>query len=59
MTNKDACYGCLGIPRCGFIKWNSIVKDCPCSKCIVKVLCIGDCDDYVYYEDRLSGQQLV
>jgi hypothetical protein len=49
---KGACYGCLGVPRCKMIDWNCIMKDCPCAQCIVKVLCDGDCDDYIYYEDK-------
>ena len=44
------CYSIFWIEYCPYIKHNSDGK-CPCSKCVVKVMCDQPCDKYENFKD--------
>lgn len=55
MDNKyEDCKGCITLSQEGhcfsqFIPYISETKHCPCLTCLVKVICIGACEEFNEY----------
>ena len=47
-TAYEQCKGCLSYTTC----WFANVKNCPCRKCLIKVMCTIPCDLYDIYENE-------
>ena len=43
-----SCNGCLDSPHCYIQKHGRLddIDSCPCSECIIKVMCKDECRDY-------------
>lgn len=54
------CRGCHNSKDCSWIKYSKWYFRCPCSKCLVFVMCREGCDkweDYVSFVDRSLRQR--
>jgi len=56
MDNKNECEGCViyntekGL-SCPLIEYNEHIN-CPCRKCLIKVMCTTSCDEFIEYRKR-------
>lgn len=55
---SEYCKGCLvpgphGINQC-FSRGFNRNGECPCTECLVKVTCVGDCDNYSVYAKDIT-----
>jgi hypothetical protein len=55
MRNADsikliACKGCSVSDQCPLIGQNEINQICPCTDCIIKVMCKNQCEEYNIFE---------
>jgi hypothetical protein len=48
------CRGCILIPECS-VKFIDTVR-CPCSKCLVKMICAIDCKSYIDFRDDIDSK---
>ena len=56
MSNRidqdEPCFGCkqlTGVHKCDLFDYNTIVGECPCGNCLVKVTCDDCCDEYLEF----------
>jgi hypothetical protein len=50
---KVPCYGCLTLLKysCKYYIYN-INGKCPCTACIIKMICCDECDEFIEWEDK-------
>ena len=56
---KDLCYGCHDFSLCPIKKElesgyppRGKLSDCPCSICLIKGMCIKQCEDFILYNEK-------
>jgi len=50
----DYCDGCLDYQNNCPVKRNNRIGNCPCTECIVKMICDNPCDLFKDYHDRFE-----
>ncbi len=51
MTTINSCKGCITIDRCAHAEKYKYV--CPCTMCIVKVMCGKACNEYLVFTEHV------
>jgi len=59
MICDSNCEGCYMYKRCICDKHNDVDMVCPCSICLVKVVCNGSCDLYKKFIDKVQSSNSV
>jgi hypothetical protein len=53
MSDEDYCEGCVIKPRCNYKEDNN--GDCPCTNCLVKVMCKDDgCNKWIKWDEKAN-----
>ena len=51
--NDDGCDGCNSYKSgCWYSHHNTKENPCPCTECIVKVMCEEDCNDFISFREK-------
>jgi hypothetical protein len=61
-TVNDNCYGCITFIReseCSYSYINNENSKCPCSQCIVKVMCENMCTDFMSYRNYIRKYYMI
>lgn len=58
--NHRECEGCKGGCRTSFVFLSSTGEpiQCPCSYCLIKVMCINECDSFSLFIERQEEELL-